>query len=290
MREMSDAGFATERLARSALGPYQQYCVGFVNQGSTDTYVVGLVMEIGMACKRFRHVGSTTLDAIMAYDQAETSAAYLGQVNMIAVSSFCGPQGLIWGHDMAAAEQSAELDLCVDMDGIRIRDGRHLRQATSCLFGSSTERHFPLFPGSFVPSAGRSLFVDGPCHLYAAVGIGIPEKRGTDACLFMEDAGVMADDSIELRSRIVSDCIGSVVEVGRRHRIDYGEIYVDFVDKRVPSDHIGCAFISMPYFSLARRAFNKDITTQSLDDWVEMTRRYFLEDDRNDDRTTDCQA
>ena len=45
------------------------------------------------------------LEGIVAYDKAERNTAYLGQVNMITVSSFSGPLSAVWGLDLAKVDQ-----------------------------------------------------------------------------------------------------------------------------------------------------------------------------------------
>ena len=38
---------------------------------------------------------------IAAFNTAEVNGTYIGQINMINVSSFSGPLGAIWGYDLA---------------------------------------------------------------------------------------------------------------------------------------------------------------------------------------------
>ena len=50
-----------------------------------------------VSLKGLEHKDDEKLRAIVAYDKAESNDAYLGQVNMITVSSFSGPRSAIWG-------------------------------------------------------------------------------------------------------------------------------------------------------------------------------------------------
>lgn len=40
------------------------------------------------------------LAGIVSYDRAESNGAYIGQINMITVSSFSGPNAAVWGYDL----------------------------------------------------------------------------------------------------------------------------------------------------------------------------------------------
>jgi len=45
------------------------------------------------------------LDGTVAFDKAESSEAYIGQINLIVASSFSGLNGVIWGYDIAKADE-----------------------------------------------------------------------------------------------------------------------------------------------------------------------------------------
>ena len=90
--------FSPKKILESSLSPYDLYCLGYPQQNG---YITAPVLSIGVAKETFSHVGSKVLDSIIAYDRAETQETYICQINMIIVSSFVGPQGLIWGYDLA---------------------------------------------------------------------------------------------------------------------------------------------------------------------------------------------
>src|SRR5690606_19271134 len=89
-------------LLQNAISPYENYCDGYGNLSSSgNSYILGLTLGIGVAKKQSSHHGSKMLDEINAFDLAEVSGPYIGQLNMSIVSSFCGVQGLIWEYYIA---------------------------------------------------------------------------------------------------------------------------------------------------------------------------------------------
>lgn len=264
--------FSKDKILNSVLSPYDGYCMGYPGAGN---YVTALVMGAGVFKKTFSHAGSNTLDAIVAYDRSEIVDAYIGQINMIMVSSFCGPHGLIWGHDIAR-EGSAGIatllspDKCREFDGVEIKNGRNLRVAGRSLFGTLKNKKFPFLPGCHVPCAGRFYTKNGPAFLYGLVAIGIPADREGAACLFMEDAGEIAGATGNfeaVRERILLNSIRSVLQIGKDQGITYKEIYVDFISKEIKADEIGCILVAIPYLLLAKKAFASNLPRMTLKEW-----------------------
>lgn len=266
--------FSKDKIIRSAISPYNRYCVGYPGQGA---YITALVIGISSVPEKNSHAGSEALDSILAFDLAETTESYLGQINMSIVSSFCGPQGLIWGYDVAVLDDFPPDDFFSKEKLALIKNGKNLRQAAQLLFGNNNQRHFPFLPGSHVPCAGKSKTIKGPADLYAAAAIGIPEERNQQACVLMEDAGELKGNLLDLRQSILRNIVESVLEIGERNRVKYGEIFVDFLHKKIPLGEIGCALVAMPYFHLAKKAFNENLPRQTMNDWVKTAREYFLE-------------
>jgi histidine decarboxylase len=273
--------FFSKEHINSIVGPFNQYCVGYPGQGN---YLTALTMGIGSFKKNFSHPGSKRLDSIIAYDRAEISDAYIGQINMIMVSSFCGPQGLIWGYDVVK-EESETLPSFLSPEEIRefgqikIRNGKNLRKAAKALFGSNEKRHFPFLPGTHVPCAGKFQYKEGPTCLYGAIAIGIPENRNNSACLLMEDVGeiTIKDKNIDdIKKKISFNVISSVLEIGKCQKINYKEIFVDLISKEIYDNEIGCVLVTMPYFLLAKKAFNDNLAKQNLSEWVLNTKQFFL--------------
>ncbi|MDI6830153.1 MAG: histidine decarboxylase, pyruvoyl type [Actinomycetota bacterium] len=284
-REARAAGeFDPREILASAVGMEDDYCVGFPGRGG---YCIGLVMGIGITRKTFSQAGSELLDAIVAYDEAEVEDTYIGQINMITVSSFCGPRGLIWGYDVArdgvARPPLLEGAEAAEFAGTTLVHGAVLRQATRMLFGTRGRRHFPLLPGSHVPCAGKYRSYEGREVLYAAVAVGIPEERDRHACLLMEDVGrcgkgVLREGWERARTGIILNMVRSVLRIGANHDVTYREIVADAVLREVPEGHIGCALVAAPYFQLARKGYHPDLTRLSLQEWYGLKRRHFLHD------------
>lgn len=268
-----DKIFVKKEIVKASLSPYENYSVGYPMSGN---YLTALVIDIGSSKKRFNHDGSEWLDGIIAYDKAEASDTYIGQINMITVSSFCGPHGLIWGYDVAK-EDSQDIsslisrDKLKEFDGITIRNGKNLRTAANSLFGTLNEKHFPLLPGSHVPCAGKYYTKAGPALLYGAIAIGIPENREESACVLMEDPGeiiLRGDETKEsIEEQIILNNIRSVVEIGKIQNIKYKEIFIDFYSKNIEKDEVGCVLVAMPYFHLAKKAYCEELSDCSLDEW-----------------------
>jgi histidine decarboxylase len=277
------SNFSKREIIKSAISPYDNYCTGYPGKGN---YLVALVLGFGTTRKTFSHAGSDILDKIVAFDKAETSGAYLGQINMSIVSSFCGIEGLIWGYDLAKKEDIAPpyflptfYENIQELKDIKIKNGENLRKAAMSLFGTNKEKHFPFLPGSHVPCAGRFYDRPGPTILYGAVAIGIPMNRETEACLLMEDVGEITalKGTIEpIKEKLMLNVIESVIKVGENQKIKYQEIFVDFIMGEVKTDEMGCVLVAMPYFLLAKNAFNENLINQDLRRWEEDNRKYFL--------------
>jgi len=121
-----------KNILQDARSPHDDYCMGYPGEGP---YFTGFVMGSSAVPKKLGHKGSLVLDRINAFDMAEVDDTYLGQINMITVSSFCGPHGLLWGYDVARedsfsiGEHMDERDL-EEFNGITILNGNNLRKAT----------------------------------------------------------------------------------------------------------------------------------------------------------------
>ncbi len=273
--------FSKKKILESAISPFEQYCAGYPGQ---DSYLTALVVGIESFKQVFSHPGSKKLDSILAYDKAEVSSAYIGQINMSVVSSFCGPQGLIWGYDVAKKEGIGLPSFLSEKSlkkfgGIKIKSGENLREAAQALFGTNDKRHFPLLPGTHVPCAVKSYYKSGPAYLYGTVAIGIPEDRSSAACLFMEDVGeiITENQNIDaIKERVYFNTVQSIIEIGKNQRVKYKEIFVDLVSKKINKGDMGCVLVAMPYFQLAKKAFNKELTEQSISEWIEKSRKHFL--------------
>ena len=95
-------------IVRSAVGPFETYCDGYGNPGANGTgYVSVITLHVSKVPKTMMLAGQKGegLDGTVAFDKAESSEAYIGQINLIVASSFSGLNGVIWGYDIAKADE-----------------------------------------------------------------------------------------------------------------------------------------------------------------------------------------
>jgi len=279
--------FSPAKIIKEAISPYNQYCDGFKSPGASGKgYITSLILSIGRSHINFNHKGSQILDSIVAFDRAEVNNAYIGQINMTIVSSFCGPNGLIWGYDLARPKDLktkhplAPSFVHQRKKKIPVYSAKGLQKASLSLFGSVEKKRFPFLPGAHVPCAGRHFTIKGPKHIYCAVAIGIPEDRSISAALLMEDAGELKERKMEKGvSRILKNIAESIVLIGENQNVKYKEIFVDLKHEKVKKNEIGCILVAMPYFTLAKWAVPKykSIEKMMLTDWEKATRDKFLD-------------
>lgn len=104
------------------------------------------------------------IDGIVAYDKAEVNDAYIGQINMLTASSFCGVAGQIWGYDLAKhdsivkSEEKPVLEM-KQYDGsiLKVFDAKPLLDAGVELFGTENERRYPPLPGAHMICANKGV-------------------------------------------------------------------------------------------------------------------------------------
>jgi len=272
------------------LSPYKQFCDGF-GTNHNPSYLLGCVLGIGKTKIKHSHTGSSSLDEIIAYDRAEIEDTYLGQINMSIVSSFSGPQGLIWGYDLVRPDRLkihhplAPHSIKSKYGSTKIYSLSPLLEATQALFGTLKQKHFPLHPGAHVPCAGKYINEKGPKRIYAALGLGIPENRIDNAALLMEDTGTVTTDYGHIspddkRKIILANIVQSITTIGNNQNIFYREILVELKDVYIQDNEIGCALVAAPYFLLAQNAIPKHdpqaLFTTRLDNWQKATRKYNL--------------
>jgi len=248
-------------------------------EGALDPsrYIVAVNAAAAKVPQRFGHDGSKLLDGIHAFDMAETAAAYLGQTNLIQVSSFCGPGGLIWGYDLArVADLDRKLLDQPDASGhlVPVYDAAPLIEASKALLGTATDSRFRILPGSLCPAAYKSTTIAGPARCFAAFGLGIVEDRAWSACIFMEDVGSFAcgGDLAAQRGQITGSMAASVLAVAANQGLRCASIYVACADIDVAAGEVGCALVAAPYLRLAGNAWPRDglrrLRQMTLDDWL----------------------
>lgn len=254
--------------SQTYISPFNEYCNGYSSEGEISKgYILGITLGIGISDSNLSHKGSIVLDEINSFDLAEVDGPYIGQLNMSIVSSFCGPQGLIWGYDLASNQEKKrpyeELGLIeAENNGIKIPifNGDFLVEALEELFGNVNEKRYHIIPGSHVPFASKNIKVRQPSTVYSAIGIGIPKNRERNACLLMEDVGMLTEEDKSLDKKHIIENLGkSIIEIGLNQKVEYTEAIVVIRSKDVGPGQTGCALVSAPYFTIARNAIPKNL-------------------------------
>ena len=237
------------------------------------------------------------LPGIVAYDRAERNDAYLGQVNMIAVSSFSGPYSAIWGYDMAKVDSSVLRGTVLftiqqevePYNVINAYSMDPLLDATQDLFGEENARNFPVVAGGHLPTAVKSHDSIDPSTGKPAAGwvwsylsIAIAERRGVDASLFVEDAGFIADPSkteAEVDAYLTKKAqqvAYSQILCGENQDVSFKEIFISWRKLLVNDGEYGTALTCAPYITLAQKVYPdgassagsaQQLINMSIDQW-----------------------
>jgi histidine decarboxylase len=90
-------------VVNGAVGPFDSYCMGYMNPGASGYgYLSTLKLSTGVVNVEGLDPGT---EGIVSYDRCERNDAYIGQINMLTASSFCGVNGAVWGYHLATADQ-----------------------------------------------------------------------------------------------------------------------------------------------------------------------------------------
>lgn len=267
---------------RGAIGPFPDHCAGYLNPGASGGgYIATLKLSVGVVDANM----DTGLEGIVAYDRAEKWDAYIGQINMLTASSFCGLNGLIWGYDLAREpDVTADSNLLYTMKGPKDHDGpeipirsiKPLLDAARRLFGTEETRRFPPLPGAMVVCANKSITKAGPpkgsddpgSKIWCTLALAIAKDRTKDACLFIEDAS----DSVEDLENLHRNIVRSILYCGLDQGVAYKEIFIGYKDITVKPGKVGCALTCAPYVTLAQNAIpegyvSEDLLKMSIDEW-----------------------
>jgi histidine decarboxylase len=240
---------------------------------------------------------------IISYDRCEKDDAYIGQINMLTASSFCGINGALWGYHLAKAPEIMDgtLEPLFTYPGrdypseeklpaqgpVPIYPVAPLLDATERLFGrmdpdgdgENDPRRFPPLPGAHVICANKSASRMGPGFFWSIIGIAIAEDRKTQASLFIEDCGVdtqstsraQAEDALQTHLLAVAK---SMVLCGQNQGVAYVSAFIGgkFID--VKRDEWGCALACAPYVALAQNAVAQltepaELTGRTINEWEE---------------------
>ena len=292
---MSSGGYSAANVADNARSGNDNYCYGYGNVDTKGYYITTVKLETGKVS--IKGLGKDeVLEGIVAYDRAERNGAYIGQINMITVSSFAGPNSAIWGYDIAKISdlRSDKLyDIQSDDTCIPVYSMDHLLKATETLFGTEKSRFFPPLAGAHVPCAAKSANSNDPSTgeptsgwVWSYLSLAIAQNRERDACLFVEDAGFFADDFtygkvkqldeqevIAKLDKKTHQVTRSQMLCGKNQSVAFKEIFVSYRYLRVNQDHYGTAFTCAPYITLAENAYpsggGSELASMSLDEWKE---------------------
>ena len=266
-------------VVNGAVGPFAKYCDGYGNKGASGLgYISAMTLDIGMVDQDMDAV----LNGIVSYDRAEAQGAYIGQINMIAASSFCGLNGVLWGYDLARADEIASGKTKALFDVVRhdnkkipVYSADPLLDAAARLFGTKDKRRFPLLPGSHVICATKEYTAPGPKYIWSAIAISIAENRSIDSCLFIEDAGEAAventDDLSAFGDKLLHNIAKCAVRCGEDNNALYKEIWISYRIKWIPEGKVGCALVAAPYLVLAQNAVPEgkpeELLKMTITDW-----------------------
>jgi histidine decarboxylase len=200
-------------VVNGAVGAYGPYCMGYMNPGASgDGYVAAMKLSVDKVNVKDLDRGT---EGIVSYDRCEKDDAYIGQINIGTASSFLGLNGVLWGYDVAVAEEIARNTLkpMFTYPGPMYPPGEKLPaqgpvpvypvapllDAAQRLFGRMDPqgtgkrdlRRFPPMPGAYVICANKDASGHGPGYVWAAIAIAIAEDRTTAASLFIEDADII---------------------------------------------------------------------------------------------------
>ena len=280
------------RIDKTAISPYENYCDGYGAPGAQGNgYVSVLKVSVGTVEK----TDDFLLDGIVSYDRAEIKDAYVGQINMLTASSFCGIAGQVWGHDLAAhndiIDKKIKPVLEIDQyDGskLHVYDAKPLLEAGIELFGTEKERRFTLLPGAhticankgvtaYRPKEDRPLKEGEAYGVWCFIALSLSADRDNCADLFIEDAGLWTkNDSAEDLKAFLEEhrksVAWSVVSCGQDSHVLFERTYVGFAYTIMKPGEIGTSLTCAPYVSLARNAvpstgFNS-LNKISLKEWL----------------------
>lgn len=255
----------------------QGYCTGSISEPN-GSYITAVNIAVAKVKRQYEHHGSKTLDYICAFDKAEANEAYLGQTNIIYVSSFCSPDSFLWGYHLAKPSKGYHahplLHETKKINGAAILSAEPLTAAFRELVGDKQSRKFPFYPGTLLPAAGKSIESVGPAHIYAAIGIGVTDDPKC-AHTFMEDIGeipllVEGKAVEEYKRKILTDIASSVLTVGMEQGINYSKIFVEIKSIEVSESEVGSSLVMAPYFNLAPEAAPDGfdvLKRMTLEDW-----------------------
>jgi histidine decarboxylase len=251
-------------VVNGAIGADPNYCMGYMNPGASGYgYISTLKLSTGIVSMEGLDPGT---EGIVSYDRCEKNDAYIGQINMLTASSFCGVNGAVWGYHLGVADGIANGTLqpmfYQNVGGRMVVPVYPVKPLLDCavrLFGVDEQRRFPPMPGAHVICANKNFTSDpaaGTGWVWAALALAIAENRETASNLFIEDAGFYAGGLIDAQrmlnflSRTLRAVTKSMVMCGVDQKVNYSKIFAGYVYQFVPKGYVGCSLTCAPYVVL----------------------------------------
>lgn len=279
-------------IVSKAVGPFDTYCDGYGNPGANGTgYVSVITLHVGKVPKTMMLAGQNGegLDGTVAFDKAESSEAYIGQINLVVASSFSGLNGVIWGYDIAKADEltrTARAPLFTLRRGqteTPVHSMEPLLDAGKRLFGTREDKRFPMLPGAHIVAAHKEIIVSGPTTAWCGMALGIANDRSRNSNLFMELCGELKPRSYGERkyfSQVLRRLADSVLLVGENQGVGYKEIFVGIRHEFIPSGYVGAALATAPYVVLAKNAIPQAgpqiLLDMTITDWENDRKKLFM--------------
>ena len=260
-------------IINGAVGAFDNNCAGYMNPGASGNgYIATLKLSVGSVESDM----TEGLERIVSYDTCETSDAYIGQINMLTASSFCGLNGAIWGYDLAKSESYSRNECLLTVkqgkNEVPVYDVFPLLDTTYRLFGTRSQKRFAPLPGAMVICANKNAYTSingGP--VWCVIALAIASNRQIHSNLFMEDCDastpIQPDKYIQMMSQAIAEC-------GQNQGVEYERIFIGCKSLTVPSGTIGCALTCAPYVTLAKNAIPvgakpSDLMNMSITQWEE---------------------
>ncbi len=272
---IKDVRYNPADVINQAVGSSKEFCMGYLNPSWSGLgYISTMKLSVGA-------VDVTNLDEvteiIVSYDRCEKNDAYIGQINMLTASSFCGLNGALWGLDLAVADDIANgkhqpmyWQSQPEGAAIPVYNCQPLLDAAERLFGRVQQRRFPPMPGAHVVCANKSVTAAGPLWVWSSIGIAILKDRSSGACLFVEDANTFGNkdtteaEVVDFLDKTQRKVTNSMALCGQDQQVEYEKIYVGYKYKRIEAGQVGCALTCAPYILLAQNAIPAGQTAAGL--------------------------
>ena len=248
-------------VVNGAVGAFSHYCAGYLNPGASG---LGYIAALKLSTAAITCDGDEGLNP--AYDRARGMDAYMGQINRMNSSAFCGLNGALWGYDLVKPDEFKNgkikpLSVKKRRNGERIPvwDIQPILDALERLFGTNDQRRFPLLPGAMVPCAGQVVTARGPAVVRCISALAIAEDRENESDRVIQHAG-HRDESAKTGFKsmsgeeLIDKTVSSLLHCEDEQGIHYKEIFVGYKELKVPEGKTGCALSCMPYFTLAQKA------------------------------------